>query len=54
MCVGASFAMLEATLALATCAQRWRFEPTIGDPGVRPAITLRPAQAITGTLVSRR
>ena len=54
MCVGASFAMLEATLVLATCAQRWRFEPTVDDPGTRPAITLRPAQAITGTLVARR
>jgi cytochrome P450 len=53
MCVGASFAMLEATLVLATCAQRWRFEPSVGDPGSRPAITLRPAHAIMGTIVAR-
>ena len=53
MCVGASFAMLEATLILATCVQRWRFDPTVGDAGSRPAITLRPAHAITGTLVAR-
>jgi cytochrome P450 len=52
-CVGSTFAMLEATLVLATCAQYWRFEPTVWDPGSRPAITLRPAQAITGTLVAR-
>jgi len=53
MCVGASFAMLEATLLLATCAQRWRFEPAVRDPGTRPAITLRPAIPITGTLTRR-
>ena len=53
MCVGASFAMLEATLLLASCAQRWRFEPDVTDPGTRPAITLRPAVPITGRLVDR-
>jgi cytochrome P450 len=53
MCVGASFAMLEATLVLAALAQRWRFEPTVDDPGARPAITLRPARAITGRLTAR-
>ena len=54
MCVGASFAMLEATLILATCVQRWRFEPTDADPGTRPGITLRPAHPITGKLVERQ
>jgi cytochrome P450 len=54
MCVGASFAMLEATLLLATIAQRWRFETAVMDPGTHPAITLRPAQPITGTIVERR
>jgi cytochrome P450 len=53
MCVGASFAMLEATLLLASCAQRWRFEPAVTDPGTRPGITLRPAIPITGTLTRR-
>jgi cytochrome P450 len=53
MCVGASFAMMEATLLLATCARRWRFEPAGPDPGTRPAITLRPATPIRGTLAAR-
>ena len=51
MCVGSAFAILEATLLLATVAQRWRFEPDVADPGVRPGITLRPAVAITGRLL---
>ena len=53
MCVGATFAMLEATLLLATCAQGWRFDPDVTDPGERPGITLRPAVPITGRLVAR-
>ena len=45
-CIGAAFAMMEATLLLATIARRWRF---ILDPGAIPAhpsITLRPASAM--------
>ena len=41
-CIGASFAMLEATLLLASIARRWRFEVAAPDLGVQPAITLRP------------
>jgi cytochrome P450 len=45
-CVGASFAMMEATLLLATIARRWRFELDTGDIGTHPSITLRPAAAM--------
>ena len=45
-CVGASFAMMEATLLLATIARRWRFELGAGDVGTHPSITLRPAGAM--------
>jgi len=45
-CIGASFAMMEATLLLATIARRWRFELDPGDIGAVTAITLRPASAI--------
>jgi cytochrome P450 len=46
-CIGADFAMLEATLLLATIAQRRRFELVPGqtfDP--QPAVTLRPRDGI--------
>jgi cytochrome P450 len=42
-CIGASFAMLEATLLLATIAARRRFEVTPDTIPLHPAITLRPA-----------
>jgi cytochrome P450 len=42
-CIGASFAMLEATLLLATIAQRRRFSIGASEIGVQPAVTLRPA-----------
>ena len=45
-CVGASFAMMEATLLLATIARRWRFELEPGAIGTHPSITLRPAAAM--------
>ena len=53
MCVGASFAMLEAVLILARCAQRWRFDADAVAVGTRPAITLRPDRPIRGTLRAR-
>ena len=53
MCVGASFAMLEATLVLAHCTQRWRFKADVGKVGARPSITLRPDRPVTGTLQAR-
>ena len=45
-CVGASFAMMEATLLLATIALRWHFELAPEDVGTHPSITLRPAATI--------
>ena len=45
-CVGASFAIMEATLLLATIARRWRFELTPTQIGTHPSITLRPAAAM--------
>jgi cytochrome P450 len=51
-CVGASFAMMEATLLLATIARRWRFELAPGEVGTHPSITLRPAAAMPGTMRS--
>ena len=45
-CIGASFAMMEATLLLATIARRWRFELAPTEVGMQPSITLRPADAM--------
>jgi cytochrome P450 len=49
-CIGASFAMMEATLLLATIARRWRFELDPAEIATLPAITLRPASAMRGRL----
>jgi cytochrome P450 len=49
-CVGASFAMIEAVLLLATIARRWRFELTPGVIGTHPSITLRPDAAMPARL----
>jgi cytochrome P450 len=51
-CIGASFAMMETTLLLATIARRWRFELAAGDIPTHPSITLRPATAMPGRLQS--
>jgi cytochrome P450 len=51
-CIGATFAMMEATLLLATIARRWRFELSPGEIATLPAITLRPASAMWGRLRS--
>lgn len=55
MCIGSSFAMLEATLLLATVAQRWRFR-LVPDQDLRPypAITLRPREGIRMTAATAR
>lgn len=45
-CVGAAFAMMEATLLLATIARRWRFELVPTEVPTHPSITLRPATAM--------
>jgi cytochrome P450 len=50
-CIGASFAMQEAILVLATIGRRCRLEPAapqIVEP--RPAVTLRPAEPIRLTV----
>jgi cytochrome P450 len=51
-CIGASFAMMEATLLLATIARRWRFELASGEIATLPAVTLRPASAMPGRVRS--
>jgi cytochrome P450 len=45
-CIGASFAMMETTLLLATIARRWRFELESAEIATQPSITLRPAAAM--------
>jgi cytochrome P450 len=46
-CIGESFAWMEALLALATIAQRWRVELVAGQRiEVQPKITLRPKGGI--------
>jgi len=53
-CIGASFAMMEATLLLASISQRFRFNAVPGHPGVPvPSFTLRPKHGIRMTLQSR-
>jgi cytochrome P450 len=51
-CIGASFAMMEAALLLATIARRWRFELAPGEIPTHPSITLRPAAAMPGRMRS--
>ncbi len=54
-CIGNSFAMMEATLLLATIAQRFHFRAVSGHPIVTvPSFTLRPKHGIRTTLESRR
>jgi cytochrome P450 len=46
-CIGASFAIMEASLLLASIAQRFRFRPVAGHPVVPvPSFTLRPKHGI--------
>jgi cytochrome P450 len=53
-CIGESFASMEATLALATIAQRWRLALVPGQTiGVQPKITLRPSKSIQVIAVPR-
>ena len=49
-CVGSSFAMMEATLLLATFARRWSFELEPAEVPTHPAITLRPATAMPAVM----
>jgi len=53
-CIGESFAWMEATLALATIARRWRMERVDAKPiALSPTITLRPRRPIP-MIVRRR
>ena len=51
-CIGASFAMMEATLLLATIARSRRFELAPGEIPTHPSITLRPAAPVWGRVRS--
>ncbi|MGB6483266.1 MAG: cytochrome P450 [Candidatus Acidiferrales bacterium] len=51
VCIGAGFAMMEATLLLATIAQRYRFTLVPGHPiKLFPSVTLRPRYGIRAVL----
>jgi len=53
-CIGASFAMMEATLLLATIAQQFQLDSVPGHPVVLvPSFTLRPRHGMRMTLESR-
>ena len=54
-CIGNQFAMLEATLAVATIASRFRFE-LVAPEKVRPwpSVTLRPAAGGIPAVIHRR
>jgi cytochrome P450 len=53
-CIGESFAWMEAVLALATIAQRWRVELVPGQKiELQPKITLRPKNGIWVRIVDR-
>ncbi|HEY8672039.1 MAG TPA: cytochrome P450 [Terriglobales bacterium] len=54
-CIGAAFAMMEATLLLATIAQRFRFRSVSGHMVVPvPSFTLRPKHGILMTFEARQ
>ncbi|HYW04516.1 MAG TPA: cytochrome P450 [Gammaproteobacteria bacterium] len=54
VCVGSSFAELEASLVLATILQRFGISPATADPPeLQPAITLRPRHGLRLRLVDR-
>jgi cytochrome P450 len=53
-CIGESFAMMEATLALATIAQRWRLQLVPNQTiELQPKITLRPKAGIKAVALAR-
>jgi cytochrome P450 len=53
-CIGSTFALMEATLVLATIAQKFRFRLVAGHPVVPlPSITLRPRHGIRAFLKAR-
>jgi cytochrome P450 len=55
ICIGNSFAMMEAVLVLATVAQKYRFTLAPGHPvEAHPTVTLRPRHGIKGVLSRRK
>jgi cytochrome P450 len=53
-CIGNTFALMEATLVLATIARKFRFRLVVGHPVVPlPSITLRPRHGIRAFLEAR-
>lgn len=55
LCIGNTFAMMEAMLILAVIARRFRFTLVPGPPvAPHPTFTLRPARAITAVLSRRQ
>ena len=53
-CIGESFALMEATLALATIAQRWRLQLVPNQTiELQPKITLRPKSGIRAIPIKR-
>jgi cytochrome P450 len=51
-CIGSSFAMMESMLLLTTVARKRRFDLAPGDIPPHPAITLRPAAAVSARVRS--
>ena len=55
LCIGQSFAKMEANLLLATLAQQFRLRPAPGEQVTpRPSITLRPGDGMRMVLEERR
>jgi cytochrome P450 len=54
LCIGVSFALMEARLVLATLARHFRFEPVSAlKPELQPSITLRPKHGLQVRLRAR-
>ena len=54
MCIGSTFASIETLILLATVGQRYRFTvDSEADIGIKPQITLEPANGIPATLLRR-
>jgi len=55
LCIGDKFALMEATLVLATIAQKYRFTVLPGHPVMpAPSFTLRPQFGVKTVLTERR
>lgn len=53
VCIGNTFALMEAAIILATVGQRYRFTVDTEEVGTNPQITLLPANGIPATLQER-